>query len=53
MTFSFSAFAEESSYDETYDESDLVYFYWDLSYASYKAYAEYNKVLAAVSPLYE
>lgn len=35
-------FSEESLYDETYDESDLVYFYWDLSYLSYKAYAEYR-----------
>ena len=38
----FSAYAEESSYDEIYDESDLAYFYWDLSYHSYKAYAEYR-----------
>ena len=40
--FSNVAYSEESSYDETYDESDLVYFYWDLSYHSYKAYAEYR-----------
>lgn len=40
--FSFSAYSDESSYDETYDESDLVYFYWDSSYNSYKAYAEYK-----------
>ena len=38
----FSAYSEESPYDEIYDESDLVYFYWDLSYKSYKAYAEYK-----------
>lgn len=36
------AYSEESPYDETYDEADLVYFYWDLSYLSYKAYAEYR-----------
>ena len=35
-------YSEESAYDETYDESDLEYFYWDLSYHSYKAYAEYK-----------
>ncbi|MCR5290898.1 MAG: leucine-rich repeat domain-containing protein [Treponema sp.] len=35
-------FCDESSYDETYDESDLVYFYWDTAYHSYKAYAEYK-----------
>ena len=40
--FSFSAYSEESSYDETYDESDLLYFYWDLSYQSYKSYASYK-----------
>lgn len=42
LFLSMTLFAENSSYDETYDESDLVYYYWDSSYVSYYLYAEYR-----------